>query len=152
MKSQKSPDKQKSSKRFYFAFILLIFVSSLSYFSFSQYAPNIEAKSKEEVKGSQSEHPFSFVPDLPNAQSRSSNHSYESFERSFIKDETCSGEAQKFYTTVLEDNKWKLERTEEKENFVGKTYKKDNQKITVSTFNNPEKEECLIILVGFSSN
>ncbi len=142
---------QTFSKKFYFAFTLLVFVSGLSYYSFSQYAPNIEAQTNKEVKGTQSEHPFAFLPDLPKAQEISANYSSESFEKSFNLSHICNGEAHKFYSNVLESKNWELEKTEESNNFVGKTYKNGKQKISVSTFSNPEKEECLVTLVGFIS-
>lgn len=140
------------TKRFYFAFILLFAVSIVSYISFMQFKPSAAESSKEEVKGSSMEDAFSFIPALTDAEEVSANYSSDGFERTFLTNKECDGSSQQFYANVLKEKGWYLEKSDENEDFTSQTFSKLDKKITISSVSDEQNKECLVHLVGFSTN
>ncbi len=141
------------SRRFSLAFILLILVSILSYISFTYFNPRLSKEAEKSVQGSTvSKNFLDFLPVLDSAEEISSNSTSDGFERSLLIEEECGDLPQRFYTNVLRENGWDLEKTEVDEGFEANTFSKAGQRITVSILDNPEKSECLINLVGTRAN
>ena len=134
--------------------VFLVIVSFLSYVSFTYFKPslNFVERNVKEVKGYFIKNPFSFLPPLEGAEEIRSNISSNGFESSYLISSECTQDAQRYYSNVLTEKGWELERSEKYENIESSTYKKNPYKITVSFFNNPDNRECLVTLVGFSSD
>ena len=142
------------TRKFYMLSASLVMVSLLSYVSFTYFEPslNFAKKNIEDVKGYFVSSPFSFLPSLGGAEEIRSNLSSDGFERSYLISSECTQDIQRFYANVLVEKGWEVERLEKNENVESSTYKKNPYKIIVSSFNDPNNEECLVTLVGFSSN
>ncbi|MBD3366008.1 hypothetical protein GF360_01550 [candidate division WWE3 bacterium] len=141
----------KFTKKFYFSFALLLTVSALSYTAFITFSPRLLAKVSESVKGTYIHSEFSYLPSIEDATEISANYKSEGFERSFVMSQSCENVPQRFYKNVLTADEWIAEKTESKESYQATTYKKGTQKIRVASFDDPEKDECLITLVGYRS-
>lgn len=140
------------SKKFYFAFALLISVSLLSYFSFLRFRPGLKTSERSSVRGVQTSNPFDFIPVIEGAQEVGSNTSPEALDASYLISGQCVPEIHRFYSNVLTDKGWELEKEATLDGFEIKTYKKGKDKVVVKTSESPSKEECHINLVGFSSD
>jgi len=142
------------TRKFYMLSASLVMVSLLSYVSFTYFEPslNFAKKNIEEVKGYFVNSPFSFLPSLSGAEEIRSNLSSDGFERSYLISSECTQDAQRFYGNVLGEKGWSVERSEKYEDIESFVYKKNPYKIIVSSFNDPNNEECLVTLVGFSSD
>jgi len=142
------------TRKFYVLSVSLVIVSLLSYVSFTYFKPSLSfvKRNAKEVKGYFVKNPFSFLPSLEGAEELSYNLSSDGFERSYLISSECTQDVQRFYGNVLTEKGWKVERSEKRETIESLTYKKGPYKITVSSFNDSNNKECLVTLVGFSSD
>ena len=142
------------TRKFYILSVSLIAVSLLSFISFTYFEPSLSfvKMGAEEVRGYFVTSPFSFLPSLEGAEEISSNVSSDGFEKSYLFHKECTQDAQRFYGNVLAEKGWEVERSEKYEDIESFVYKKNPYKIVVSSFNDPNNEECLVTLIGFSSD
>lgn len=140
------------TKKFYFAFALLISVTLLSYFSFQKFRPGLAKKPPEEVKGVVSDSPYSFLPPYENAIEMGHSSSSDALDKTYLIRSNCSSKIHLFYQNILTDKGWELERSSEEGGFLIKTYKKGTEKIEVRTFDKSDANECLVNLLGSGSD
>jgi hypothetical protein len=123
------------------AFMALLFVGS--YFSFSSYKPKI-IKQVQDVKNLENEN-ISDVPIIEGAEKTSVNKSTVSTQTTFYTNKSKE-EVQDYYRNIFDSNKWALESQGNYQDFVVTKYKKDDQAITITAYDNQTEYKTLVSL------